>query len=72
MLELNGELIKPQDVSRPTKAAALSDSAVEHRRRVELGSIQFDTDVSSMKSLFYVYCFGLKALILGENNFILR
>ena len=52
MLELNGELLKPLDEARrtaqQTKSSSLPDGPCDDniRRRVELGSVKFDADVS--------------------------
>ena len=52
MLELNGELLKPlvEEKRRtatgfPTKSSGVIDE-VDIKRRVELGSVKFDSDVS--------------------------
>ena len=52
MLELNGELLKPLDEEKrrtttglPTKSSGVIDE-VDIKRRVELGSVKFDSDVS--------------------------
>ena len=48
MIELNGELSKPLDEARRTSqvAASLPGAVDDSRRRVELGSVKFDADVS--------------------------
>ena len=44
MLELNGELLKPTDETlQPTQGTEIVDYI---KRRVELGSLNFDVDVS--------------------------
>jgi hypothetical protein len=50
MLELNGELLKPLDEPRLTlQENLLPDGTVNDiRRRVELGSVKFDADVSAI------------------------
>ena len=54
MLELNGELLKPlvEEKRRtatglPTKSSGVIDE-VDIKRRVELGSVKFDSDVSTI------------------------
>lgn len=44
MLELNGELLKPLDEERKKVSIALDANDI--RRRVELGAVKFDGDVS--------------------------
>ena len=44
MLELNGELLKPLDEER--KKVSIAVDASDIRRRVELGAVKFDGDVS--------------------------
>jgi len=44
MLELNGELLKPLDEERKKVSIALDANDI--RRRVELGAVKFDVDVS--------------------------
>lgn len=63
MLELNGELVKPQqdDVVRNTAEAGQNDS---DKRRVELGSVQFDDAVS----LYACNTFVIKRLCLLYSN----
>ena len=53
MLELNGELLKPLDEEKrrtatgfPTKSSGSVIDEVDIKRRVELGSVKFDSDVS--------------------------
>ena len=48
MLELNGELLKPLD--EPRRIPFPDGTAVDDvRRRVELGSLKFDADVSAIR-----------------------
>ena len=57
MIELNGELLKPLDeIKSGATKSALPMSADEMKRRVELGSIKFDSDVSSYADFMDV-CF---------------
>lgn len=64
MIELNGELIMP------TQVAASSAEANDKNRRVELGSVVFDTDVSfrfrALKSSAYGSIFLLVHLFLSK------
>ena len=55
MLELNGELLKPLDEEKrrtttglPTKSSGSVIDEVDIKRRVELGSVKFDSDVSTI------------------------
>lgn len=52
MLELNGELLKPLDDEGTTSSQTTIDNL---RRRVELGSVKFDTD-------------GAPTLIIGNHE----
>ena len=46
-LELNGELLRPLDESSPRSVTSSLAGAVDgSNRRVELGSVKFDADVS--------------------------
>ena len=47
MLELNGELLKPLD--EEGKKVSIAVDANDIRRRVELGAVKFDGDVSIME-----------------------
>ena len=49
MLELNGELLKPLDEENHRREATIIDED-DIKRRVELGSVQFDSDVSCVVS----------------------
>jgi len=63
MLELNGELLKPLDEARRTAQqtkSSLPDGSCDNiRRRVELGSVKFDADVSCYYCLGCDICVGV-------------
>ena len=55
MLELNGELLKPLDEENRREANIINEDDI--KRRVELGSVKFDSDVSCVLScLFETLC----------------
>ena len=55
MLELNGELLKPLDEENRREATIINEDDI--KRRVELGSVKFDSDVSCVVScLFETKC----------------
>ncbi|KAL3790124.1 hypothetical protein ACHAW5_007731 [Stephanodiscus triporus] len=77
MLELNGELLKPLDEPRLTpQGNLLPDGTVNDiRRRVELGSVKFDADVSAIIVEKYhtintgtIYADGAPTLIIGNHE----
>ena len=64
MLELNGELLKPLDEPRRIPQANLLPgcTAVDDvRRRIELGSLKFDADVSAI-------CFWRSTIFLAYRR----
>jgi len=53
MIELNGELLRPMDETmQPPQVNASVDTI---KRRVELGSLNFDADVSKLLTLDILY-----------------
>ena len=54
MLELNGELLKPLDQSLRGASQSQPSSDNDIRRRVELGSVKIDADVSNAQILAIV------------------
>lgn len=48
MLELNGELLRPMDESVQPPQVNASVDAINIKRRVELGSLNFDSAVSEL------------------------
>ena len=65
MIELNGELLKPLDeIKSSATKSALPMSADEMKRRVELGSIKFDSDVSSYADFVDVCIFVIAHVML--------
>lgn len=67
MLELNGELVKPQhyEAGRNTTEA---DQNEINKKRVEFGSVQFDDEVSQM---CYVFIFKQMHLLYSHHVHIL-
>ncbi len=63
MLELNGELVKPQHEAVRKTTTETEQNEID-KRRVELGSVQFDDAVSK-----YVYGAFVKELHLLYLNF---
>ena len=67
MLELNGELLKPLDEERKKVSIALDANDI--RRRVELGAVKFDGDVSIIQLFMTsilprVFCIHISKLFI--------
>ena len=55
MIELNGELLRPMDETMQPQPSQVNTSVDTIKRRVELGSLNFDADVSELLSLDIPY-----------------
>jgi hypothetical protein len=50
MIELNGELLKPLDHNETTSSSNGDDDNNDNKNRLELGSVKFDSAVSTFLS----------------------
>ena len=55
MLELNGELVKPQHYEAGGRNTTEADQNEINKKRVEFGSVQFDDEVSQMMCNVFIF-----------------